>query len=170
MTVQTKPRTQADESDAVLRRRLVVLGAILALAAAAHLADHAIRGEIVADHNLNPVWDHSGRPFTEQLTPFTPSLIIPFVSLAGVVLTARRRLGPRFWLVWGIAVAAVVVFVHFVPGPRTETLGVIYRTYDRGAGGPVAGALAVAIVGVIVVDLIVLISVAIRARRSSREW
>jgi hypothetical protein len=148
-----------------IRRQLAVSGAVLAVLAASHLADHVIRGEIVADHNLNPEWNHSGWPFTEDITPFTPSLLIPIVFLAGALLTLRGHLWARFWLVWPSIAAAVVVFVHFVPGAQTETLGVIYRTYDRGVGNPVAGAVAAGGVLLIVTGLTVLIGMAVRARR-----
>ena len=152
---------------ATIRRQLAVGGVILAVLAASHLADHAIRGEIVADHNLNREWNHSGWPFTEDFTPFTPSLLIPVVFLVGALLTLRGHLWARFWLVWPSIAGAVVVFVHFLPTGRTETLSVIYRTYERGLDNPVAGALAAAGVLVIVAGLAVLIAMSVRARRVS---
>ena len=60
--------------------------------------------------------------------------------------------------------------VHFLPGPRTETMGVIYRTYVRGGVGAIAGALAVLVVAVILVGLGVLIALAVRGRRVSGRW
>lgn len=66
-------------------------------------------------------------------------------------------------------VAAVVLWVHFVPGDQTETMGVIYRTYDRGGRSPVAGALAVLNVALIVGGLIALIGLADRLRQLSRR-
>ena len=153
-----------------LRRRLVVTAAVIALAAALHLADHAIRGELVDDNGLISEWNHSGWPFRDQLTPFTPSLLIPAIFVMGIVLTLRGRLWARFWLGWAIVAGAVVVFVHFVPGPRTETMGVIYRTYVRGGVGVLGGVLAVLIVGVILVGLAALIAQALVARRASGRW
>ena len=153
-----------------LRRMLVVLASIVGAAAALHLADHVVRGELVDDHNLIPEWNHSGWPFRPEVTPFTPSLVIPLVFLGGVVLTQRRRLWARFWLIWSIIAGGVVVAVHVLPGPRTETMGVIYRSYDRGGVGPLAGAIAVLIVVVIIVGLTGLISLALRARRRSGRW
>ncbi len=162
-------RRDAATTAVALRRRLVVGGLIVAVAAAAHLADHAIRGEIVADHNLESDWNHSGWPFTEDLTPFTPSLLIPVVFLVGAVLTLRGQLWARFWLVWPSITAAIVLLVHFVPGERTETLSVIYRTYERGVGNSLAGVLAAAGVLVIMAGLAALIVVAARARGLSRQ-
>lgn len=166
----TETEDDAHVTAATIRRRLVVGALVLAVAAASHLADHAIRGEIVADHSLNPEWNHSGWPFTDDFTPFTPSLVIPVVFLVGAVLTLRGRLWARFWLVWAGIAAAVVVIVHFVPGPRTETLGVIYRTYARAVGNPGAGLLAAAVVFLIVAGLATLIVLAVRARRLPRRW
>ena len=169
-----KPRLEAGAESGEqmdrLRRTLVVLATVVGVAAALHLADHVVRGELVDDHNLIPEWNHSGWPFRRAVTPFTPSLVIPLVFLAGVVLTHRRRLWAGFWLGWSMFAAGVVIAVHVLPGPRTETMGVIYRSYDRGGVGPVAGILAVLIVVVIVVGLGGLISVAIRARRVSGRW
>lgn len=161
----TETEGEAQVTAATIRRRLAVGGLLLAVAAASHLVDHAIRGEIVADHNLNPEWNHSGWPFTDDFTPFTPSLVIPIVFLLGAVFTFRGRLWARFWLAWAAIAAAIVVIVHFVPGPQTETLGVIYRTYARGVGNRGAGLLAAAGVLLIVAGLVTLIVLAVRARR-----
>ena len=147
-----------------------VIATIVGVAAALHLADHAIRGRIVEDHNLSSEWNHSGWPFRHAVTPFTPSLLIPLVFFGGVVLTQRRRLWAGFWLGWSLVAAGVVIVVHLLPGPRTETLGVIYRSYDRGGAGPAAGALAVLILAVILAGLGTLIVVALRARRQSGRW
>ena len=162
--------TGRDEETDRLRRMLVVLASIVGVAAALHLADHVVRGELVDDHNLIPEWNHSRVAVSPEITPFTPSLVIPLVCLGGVVLTQRRRLWARFWVVWSNIAGGVVVAVHVLPGPRTETMGVIYRSYDRGAVGPVAGASAVLIVVVIIVGLAGLVSLALRARLRSGRW
>lgn len=164
-----KEHNRGSETDEQVRLRttLVVTAGVVAVAAALHLADHAIRGEIVENHGLIPEWNHSGWPFRDVVTPFTASLTIPLVFLVGIVWTLRRRLWARFWLSWAIVAAAVVIVVHFVPGPRTETMGVIYRTYVRGGVGPVAGALALIVVAVILLGLAALIALALRARRVS---
>ncbi len=153
-----------------MRTSLVVTAAVVAVAAALHLADHAIRGELVDDHGLIPEWNHSGWPFRDQVTPFTPSLLIPLIFVVGIVLTQRGRLWAGFWLAWAVVAAAVVVVVHFLPGPRTETVGVIYRTYVRGGAGALAGAVALFVVAVILVALAALIAQALRARGTSGRW
>ena len=166
MKVETSPRGQTMGQGRVLRP-VLLLAAVLAVAAALHLADHAIRGEIVDDHGLIPEWDHSGWPFQDEVTPFTPSLAIPLLFMAGIFLTLRRRVLARFWLVLTIVVGAVVVAVHFAPGDQTETLGVIYRTYDHGGWSAVWGALAVANVVLIVTALVALSVLAARLRRGA---
>ncbi len=160
----------ASYQEASLRRSLVVAGTIVGVAAALHLVDHAIRGQIVDDHHLAPEWNHSGWPFRADVTPFTASLLIPVVFLVGVVLTRRRRLWAGFWLAWSLVAASVAVVVHLVPGPRTETLGVIYRSYDRGGAGAVPGALALLVLMVVFVGLAALVALAIRARRLTGRW
>ena len=163
--------TDADAgTEAGLRRTLVILGAVVGVAAALHLADHAIRGQIVDENGLAPEWNHSGWPFRDAITPFTASLVIPLVFLAGVLLTRGRRVWAGFWLAWSVVAAAVVIAVHLLPGPRTETFGVIYRSYDRGGVGPVAGGLALLVLVVILGGLAALVAMAIRARRSSGRW
>ncbi len=170
MDVRAEVRRREPDRQDGLRRALVRAAAVVALAAAAHLADHAIRGELVDDHGLIPEWNHSGWPFGDDVTPFTPSLAIPLVFVAGIAVTLRRRLFPGFWLAWATIAAGVVFVVHFLPGPRTETMGVIYRTYVRGGVGAIAGALAVLVVAVILVGLGALIALAVRARRVSGRW
>ncbi len=160
---------QGRDADASVRvrRTLVFTAATVAVAAALHLADHAVRGELVDRHGLIPEWNHSGWPFRNEVTPFTPSLAIPLIFLLGIFLTLRGRLWPSFWLGWTSIVAAVVVAVHFLPGPRTETMGVIYRTYVRSGAGALAGVVALIVVAVTLVGLAALIALAVRARRVS---
>ncbi len=163
MSVKDQMSRQEATDETRLRGRLVATAAVVATAAALHLADHAIRGELVDDHGLIPEWNHSGWPFRDEVTPFTPSLLIPVIFVVGIVLTLRRRLWARFWVGWALVAGLIVVFVHFVPGPNTETMGVIYRTYVRGGVGALAGAVAVLVVAVILVGLAALTAHALRA-------
>ena len=91
--MKSRPIANAERQDETdrLRRTLVILATIVGAAAALHLADHVVRGQLVDDHNLIPEWNHSGWPFREAVTPFTPSVLIPLVFLGGVVLTLRGR-------------------------------------------------------------------------------
>ncbi len=169
MSVDSEMSKPQATDDAPLRRALVLTAGIVTVAAALHLVDHAIRGELVDDHGLIPEWNHSGWPFRDQVTPYTASLVIPVIFVVGIVWTLRGRLWARFWLAWASVAAAIVVLVHFVPGPSTETMGVIYRSYVRGGVSALAGVVALLIVGVILVGLAVLITLAARACRASRR-
>ncbi len=64
----------------------------------------------------------------------------------------------------------VAVCAQGTTGAQTETLGVIYRTYDRGGWSPAVGALAVANVVVIVVGLVALGALALRTRQRPGQW
>lgn len=99
-----------------------------------------------------------------------PSLLIPAIFVVGIVLTLRRRLWARFWLGWTVLVGVIVVLVHFVPGPSTETMGVIYRSYVRSGVDAAAGVLALVVLAVILVGLAALIAYAVRAHRASGRW
>jgi hypothetical protein len=151
-------------------RPLLILAGVLAVAGTLHLADHVIRGKIVEDHHLIAEWDHSGWPFRNTVTPFTPTLGIPVVFVGGIVLTRRGHVGARFWLVLAVVVEAVVVAVHFLPREQTETMRVIYRTYDEGGWDPVWGVSALAVVALIAVALAGLGALAVSTRRRAGHW
>ncbi|MDQ4144218.1 MAG: hypothetical protein M3198_10840 [Actinomycetota bacterium] len=154
-------------AEAGLRRRIVAIATLITAAAVLHHVDHVIRGDIVVAHNLDPELNHSGWPFQDQVTPFTASLAVYLLLIGGIVFTLRGRLLAGYWLATTVLLAAIILLVHFVPGPATETLGVIYRTHNRG-GNPVAGAFAVLDVAVIIAGLVALGTQAIRARQISR--
>jgi hypothetical protein len=153
-----------------IRRLLLGAAVLVTVLALTHHADHVIRGELVSDHGLDVRWNHSGWPFRPSVTPFTFSLAVYAILLPGIVLTLRRRVWAGYWIVASIVLAAVIVVVHFLPGPRTETPRVIYESYERSSGRALAGALAVADVLVIVVALGALFLLAVRARRISGRW
>lgn len=160
----------ANRQEQQLRRGLVMAALAVMVLALAHHADHVIRGELVSDHGLNPKWNHSGWPFRASVTPFTFSLAVYAILVPGIVLTLRRRVWAAYWIIGAIALAAIVVVVHFVPGPNTETPRIIYDSYEQGSEGAVAGVLAVADVFAIVVALALLLALAVRARRVSGRW
>lgn len=152
------------------RRILLVTAALITVLALTHHADHVIRGELVSGHGLDDSWNHSGWPFRSPVTPFTFSLAVYLVLVPGMVLTLRRRAWAGYWLGASIALAAVVVVVHFVPGPHTETPAVIYQSYERSSGKGFLGVLAVADVVAVLVALSALFLLAVRARRVSGRW
>lgn len=129
-----------------------------------HHTDHVLRGDIVLSSQLDPKWNHSGWPFQATVTPFTASLAVYLILVPGIVLTLRRRLWAKYWIGAAIVLAAIIVVVHFVPGPETETPAIIFATYKEGSGSVLAGVLALVDVFAIIASLFALLAVAMRAR------
>ena len=153
--------------DQQVHRRFIVVAALAAFLATLHFIDHAVRGQLVVDRGLDPAWNHSGWPFQPRFTPFTVSLVLVYgLLLGGIAFSLRGRAWAGYWLAAAIILGAVVTQVHFVPGPSTETPGVIIATYgNRAIGIP-----AVIVTFGIVVTLIIMGVQAIRVRRISRRW
>jgi hypothetical protein len=139
-----------------------------------HLVDHVIRGELVVHHGLDPMWNHSGWPFQSNVTLFTISAAaVQVLVLGGVIATVKGRLWAGYWLATGTVMGVLVTFVHFVPGPRTETPAVIFSSYHQTVQSPwggVLGVLAVAVTVAVVVAVGLIIAAALRARRLSGRW
>ena len=157
-------------TDAALRQRLIVLAAAITALALLHHVDHVIRGDLVLSYALPAFWNHSGWPFQPPVTPFTASLAIYLLLVPGISFTLRGRLWAGYWLGTAIVLGAIIVVVHFLPGPRTETPRVIYSTYARSVESTGAGVLALVDVFAIVVLVVLLALLAIRVRRLSGRW
>src|SRR5262249_53939520 len=80
--------------------RLAITTGILGLL---HHADHVFRG------------NHSGWPFTHNVTPFTFSLLIYPLLLYGILRARQGKLVAKYWLVGGSLLAALITFVHYIP-------------------------------------------------------
>jgi hypothetical protein len=152
-----------------LRRRLVALAGLVTILALIHHADHVIRGDLVVSNGLDPKWNHSGWPFQSPVTPFTASLAVYLILVPGIVFTLPRRLGAKYWIGAAIVLAAIIVIVHFVPGPQTETPAIIYGSYAESSGSVVAGLLALVDLFALLAGLLALLVVAIFARQASRR-
>jgi hypothetical protein len=140
---------------------------VVVILATAHFVDHAVRGRLVHSRGLNPLWDHSGWPFESRVSPFTVSLVVVYgLLLTGIVLTRRNRAWAGYWLATSVVLTGVVVFVHFIPGSRTETPAVILASYDE----PAIGILAVVVTFAIVLCLLVMAFNAVDLARRSRRW
>ena len=103
---------------------LVALALALSLG---HHLDHVLRGQ------------HLGWPLTDEVTPFTYSLVIYPLALLGFVLTRTGRAGPGYWALLSGPGVLLVAAVHLGPGavePPHEIAG--------GYAHPVWGGLAVA--------------------------
>lgn len=153
-----------------VRRLLIVLAGLVTLLAVIHHADHVIRGELVLSYGLEADWNHSGWPFQPPITPFTASLLVYLVLVPGIVFTVRGRLWAGYWLAGSLVLGAVIVLVHFAPGPQTETPAVIFASYEQSSGSALAGVLALIDVFAVVVGLLALLVVAVRARLVSGRW
>ena len=151
----------------LLRRRLIGVAAVTAILATVHFTDHVIRGQLVLDRGLDPAWNHSGWPFQSRFSPFTISLVLVYgLLLGGIVLTLRERVWAGYWLLTAILLGAIVTQVHFVPGPNTESPGVIVDTYGTRA----AGIAAVIVTFAVAATLIVMAAQAVWVRRASGRW
>jgi hypothetical protein len=156
------------ESPARDRRTFLVLGWSILILAVLHLVDHALRGERVHDHGLNPSWDHSGWPFKTAVTPYTYSLVLVLAILVvGLWGTYAGRLRAGYWLGAAVVLGALVTYVHFVPTAQQETPGIIFRSW---MGLPAVGVAAVAVTFAIVVMLLILMLTAIRIGRRTGRW
>jgi len=118
-----------------LRRRLIFLACVFAVLAFLHFVDHAIRGELVVQGDLNPNWNHSGWPFnthSDKPYVFPIAFIVVFgLVLGGIFFTLRGRLWAGYWLATSIALFAFLAFVHFVGfEPNTaETPRIMFMSY-----------------------------------------
>lgn len=120
------------------------------------------------------MWNHSGWPFQPEVTLFTFSAVgVQLLVLGGIVGTLRGRLWAGYWLAAGVVLGALVTFVHFVPGPRTETPAVIFSSYHQALGtrwGSVLGGVAVAVTVAVVAAVLRIAWAALRVRRLSGRW
>jgi hypothetical protein len=147
--------TVAEErsEQAKLRIWLLVAAASVTTFGFFHHVDHVVRG------------NHSGWPFEEPVTPFTFSLLIYALLLPGLYLTAKGRLMAGYWLFTAVAGLALVVWVHFVPtGDYEAPIEDIYVVY----GSPLAGLLALVALTGLVFSLVMLVTAAIQALRSTK--
>ena len=150
------------------RRTFLVLGWTVLGLAVLHLIDHALRGQRVHDHGLNPSWDHSGWPFKPAVTPYTFSLVLVLaILIVGLWGTYAGRLRAGYWLGAAIVLGALVTYVHFVPTAQQETPAIIFGSW---MGLSAVGVAAVVVTFAIVGLLLVLAVTAIRIGRRTGRW
>src|SRR5271169_4133827 len=100
---------KSDRNLGTLPASFILLGVVVTALAAAHFADHILRGNIVISHELNPNWNHSGWPFQPRVTPFTPSLfVVSGLLLGGIWGSLRGKLGVGYWLTASIVLLCLV--------------------------------------------------------------
>jgi hypothetical protein len=99
-------------------RALVWIAASVGVLGLLHHVDHVFRG------------NHSGWPFTADVTPFTLSLLIYPMLIHGIWRTWRRQASAVYWLIIGVLLAGLVTFVHYVPIGKYERVSTdLYLPY-----------------------------------------
>lgn len=98
--------------------RLVLVITVLTLA---HHVDHALR-------------DATGWPVDGGPNPFSVSLLAYPVIAAGVVLSRRALVGPRFWAVLAGGGAVFVLVVHVGPAAGDSVTSIPDQYASPGAG------------------------------------
>jgi hypothetical protein len=165
------PPDQRDTAEKKLRKWFIILALALAGVSGLHFVDHILRGSLVVTHHLDSNWDHSGWPFEPSVTPFTFSFFgVFFILLGGIYFTYKKRAWAGYWLVSSLVLGALVTFIHFFPGSRTEFPSIIYYTYIDAHYSSVASILALFDLFGILVLIVALICLAIKARRISGRW
>ena len=162
-----------------VRRDLLRAAIAVTILGLLHHTDHVIRG------------NHMGWPFTDTVTPFTGSLLVYAILLPGIYLTAKGRVGPRYWL-WGAPpLLLLVVWTHLIPLPNYESPSDIMTPYSRplvyaatraaayrrhffaavyaSHASPLFAALAIGIMLALVGALVILIIVAANGRAEMRR-
>ncbi len=112
-----------------------LVGIITALSVAHHV-DHVLR-------------DVTGWPITDGFNPFSASLFVYPVIVAGLLLSRRQRVGARFWAVLAGGGALFILAVHVGPdaGDSATTIPGQY-------GSTVAGVTSLLVLAVLLAALV----------------
>lgn len=119
-----------------MTRSLYALIALAVLLSLGHHVDHILRGA-------------TGWPVTGEVSPFTYSLAVYPLIATGLLMSWRRRVGPRFWFALTSCGALFVLAVHVGPA-ADDTLARIDAAYSS----PVAAAAALGGLGLFVATLV----------------
>lgn len=90
-------------------------GAASGLTATGYRLVALITGLSIAHHVDHVMRDVTGWPLDGGFNPFSASLFVYPVILAGVLLSRRRQVGARFWAILAGGGALFVLFVHVGP-------------------------------------------------------
>ncbi len=102
-------------------------------------------------HHVDHVWRGvTGWPFTDEFNAFSVSLGVYPVIVAGLVLSRRHRVGPRFWAPLAGLAAVFLLVVHLGPAAGDSV------TKIPGQYGPVvADVTALAVLALLIAALVV---------------
>ena len=155
MTAISSPaRGRGRRDDAGLRRRMLIPAAVTTAFVALHHLDHAFRRV------------HIGWPLTDNVNPFTFSLVLYPLLLGGIFLTLRGWAWAGYWVSVSTFALTLVTFVHFRPSPGAESLDQVYGPWNN----PILGGIAVAIVFALEFVMVWLLVAAVRVRVLSGRW
>lgn len=107
----------------------------------AHHVDHVVR-------------DVTGWPFGGGFNPFSASLFVYPVILAGLVLSHRQRVGARFWAALAGGGALFVLIVHVGPW-APDSVATIPDQYGSTAADAAALVLLALLVAALIAHLVV---------------
>ncbi len=103
----------------------------------------------VAHHVDHVVRDVTGWPLGGGFNPFSASLLVYPVILAGLVLSHRQRVGARFWAILAGGAALFILAVHVGP-----SAGDSVTTIPAQHGSPVADVAALAVLALFLAALV----------------
>ena len=129
---------ETERSTGRLTPRAYLLFALATLFGLAHHADHVVRG------------NHVGWPITPEVNPFTYSLAIYPLVVAGLVFSVTGRAGARYWSVVMTLGGGMLVFFHLSPW-AVEPPGDVILPYVDPLWGYVAFAVLLLLIGVVFV-------------------
>ncbi len=90
-------------------------GAPTGLTATGYRLVLVVTGLSIAHHVDHVVRDVTGWPLSDGFNPFSASLFVYPVILAGLLLSRRHRVGARFWAVLAGGAALFILAVHVGP-------------------------------------------------------
>ena len=109
-----------------------------------------IPGLSIAHHVDHVVRDVTGWPLDGGFNPFSASLFVYPVIVAGLVLSHRQRAGARFWALLAGGAAVFIALVHVGPAAG-DSVADIPDQY----GSPVAAVIALAVLALFLIGLVV---------------
>ncbi len=109
----------------------------------------AITALSVAHHVDHIVRDVTGWPLGGGFNPFSASLFVYPVILAGVLLSRRQRVGARFWAILAGGAALFILAVHVGPAAGDSV-----TTIPDQYGSPVADVAALVVLALFLTALV----------------
>ena len=119
-----------------------------------------ITGLSIAHHADHVVRDVTGWPLSDGFNPFSASLFVYPVIIAGLVLSRRERVGARFWASLAGGAALFILFVHVGPAAGDSV-----TTIPDQHGSAVADMVALGVLALFLASLVLHCTYEIRRMR-----